>query len=573
MRRVGRVQVMIWSVVAAWGCGSDQGPTPLPSCSAAQTPQVSLAAGGYTSIDATTGSGCATFPANASTVNPAEYLVVAQAATSITDTSAAFVLNSATPTAARVAAQRVTAPSPARATTAAAFDHYMRQLGRRHLGAMAPASGRLPAAPAAAAVGPAATPPAVGSQRTFVVCGSLTSCSPFKSVTATAKAVGLHVAIYVDNAAPQPGLSASDLDTLKQVFDTLLYPLATTTFGAVTDLDNNGVVIALMTPVVNSLVPAPCTLGYLAGFFFPDDLVLSVPTSASNHGEIFYSIVADPLGNLSCPHSAANVKQVTPGVFVHEFQHMINFAQHFVIHPGSSIPGSSEEGWLDEGQSKYAEELTARRYQSAGDTTTYQQYLDGNDLYDASQYLAGTGTASLLIGQDQGTLAEIGASWLFVRYIMDQYGGAVNAYGGAALAGKLDQTVLTGATNVQTQSGQTFTTLLERWALTNWVSDLPNFTAPTELQYTSWHFRATFDTLYMRYHVKNPGRFPPYYPLVPDSAAGSQVSLSGVLHAGSGVYVRALQAPSGAAFTLQLSGPGVLLPTYIGPRYQVIRIR
>src|SRR2546429_9989692 len=32
---------------------------------------------------------------------------------------------------------------------------------------------------------------------------------------------------------------------------------------------------------------------------------------------------------------------------------------------------------------------------------------------------------ALPISQDNGTLAEVGASWLFVRYLMDQYGGAL----------------------------------------------------------------------------------------------------------------------------------------------------
>jgi len=552
MRRRGRVQLIIWSLVAAGGCGSDQGPAPLPNCSAAQASKVPpLLAGGYTSIDATVGAGCATFPANASTTSSAEYLVVAQAATSATDTSASFILSSATLSAAFLAAQRVTPPSPALTTTATAFDHVMRQLGRSGR-ALAPAAAGRP--PAAAAVAPAAAPPVVGSQRPFAVCSNL-SCTTSKTVIATAVAVGLHVAIYVDTMAPKPGLSAADIDTLKQVFDTLLYPLDSTNFGTVSDLDNNGVVISLMTPVVNHLVPAPCTGGYLAGFFFPPDLA-PVAGYPSNHGEIFYSIVADPLGTLSCAHSATNVKQVTPTVFAHEFQHMINFAQHAIFRAGSS-----EQGWLDEGLSKYAEELVARKYLSAGDATRFHQYLDRNNLFDASQYLSGTGSASLLIGQDQGTLAEIGASWLFVRYLIDQYG--------PKLADSLDQTAFTGATNVQIHTGQTFTTLLEQWALTNWVSDLPNFTAPAELKYTSWHFRATFDSLYLRYGSP----FTPSYPLVPDSAAGSQVSHSGVLYAGSGVYVRALQAPGAAAFTLQLSGPGVLLPAYIGPRYQVIRIR
>src|SRR5207245_11583618 len=158
------------------------------------------------------------------------------------------------------------------------------------------------------------------------------NCSQFKTVGARARAVGAHVAIYVDTLAPANGLDSADIDTLKQVFDTRLYPLDSTTFGAVTDLDTNGVVIALMTPVVNALVTkTACTSsGFIAGFFYPGDLDLSAPLSSSNHGEIFYSIVADPTATLSCAHTSGEVDSIAPGTFVHELQHMLNFAEHIL---------------------------------------------------------------------------------------------------------------------------------------------------------------------------------------------------------------------------------------------------
>src|SRR5205085_6267808 len=120
----------------------------------------------------------------------------------------------------------------------------------------------------------AAGPPSVGDVRTFKVCSTATNCTPLVNVGAVAQSVGAHIAIYVDTLAPTPGLPQSDLDSLRDVFDTRLYTLDTLTFGHVSDIDGNSVVIVLMTNQVNKLVStSDCNAtGYVAGFFFPGDL-------------------------------------------------------------------------------------------------------------------------------------------------------------------------------------------------------------------------------------------------------------------------------------------------------------
>jgi hypothetical protein len=300
--------------------------------------------------------------------------------------------------------------------------------------------------------------------------------------------------------------------------------------------------------------------GFVAGFFFPSDLDLSAPTDSSNHGEIFYSIVADPSGTFSCAHTSAEVMSSTPVTFVHEFQHMINLGQHVLIKGGSA----TEEGWLDEGLSKYAEEIAGRKYLALTppDNASFSQYAFG-DVDDAYMYLSATGASALLIEFDQGTLAEVGASWLFTRYLVDQFGDS--------LPRKLVQTTLTGSGNVATQTGRSFTTTVSRWALANWVSDLPGFATPPELSYTSWHFRTkTFASL----NQQDPADFPRPYPLVPPVSAGSAVQLSGTLQSGSGMYWRAMQAAGAPAFTLSFNGSGAgALPAVVVPRLNVIRIR
>jgi hypothetical protein len=191
-----------------------------------------------------------------------------------------------------------------------------------------------------------------------------------------------------------------------------------------------------------------------------------------------------------------------------------------------------------------------------------------NNVYAAYQYLSATGKSPLLIPIDQGTFGEIGASWLFVRYLVDQYGAAVTR--------KLDVSTLAGAANVAAQTGQSFPTTVTRWALANWVSDLPGFATPAELAYTSWRFRTrTFPSA----HAQDSTHFPLPYPLVPPVSAGNAVNLpinsSDSLHSGSGVYERVIQDPSAPAFALLFTRDGTVapFPLRIVARLNVIRIR
>src|SRR5439155_1360766 len=150
---------------------------------------------------------------------------------------------------------------------------------------------------------------------------------------ASAKVVRGHMALYVDNLAPANGLNQADLDTLTDLFNSRIYPLDTAAFGNVSDIDNNTVVIVLMTNVVNQLTPKNvCGGGYIAGFFLGADLdPRFARDNRVNHGEIFYSIVADSAGVLSCIHSRTAAKQDVPITFTHEFQHMISFAEHVLF--------------------------------------------------------------------------------------------------------------------------------------------------------------------------------------------------------------------------------------------------
>jgi len=524
---------------------------------------VSLGIGAYAVIDPTQTAGCAVFAANllGSTI---EYLVVPQSATTIPDDSQAFKLGG----------NPLAAPPAPGAPLAAAFGPNVAQqfdlrlrLSERELAAQVPRPLRAP--PRAPAL---VTPVDSGHVRTFKVCNTL-QCDPRKpttlsTVTATALKVGAHIAIYVDNAAPQPGLSQTDLDNLRSVFDTRLYETDTLAFGGESDIDNNGMVIVLMTGKVNALVSsAKCaTSGYVAGYFFGADLVTTPPFATGNNGEVFYSIVPDPSGTLSCSHSVTGVSQVVPVTFVHEFQHMISFNQHFLIR--GQFP---EDLWLNEGLSHYAEENGGRTF--LPDSGTFCRYVFG-DLYNSAQYFSAPQNYFLVDTAGIGGLANRGAYWLFVRYLVDQVGATLGS--ADSVTRRLDRTALIGAANVSNAAGGiAFPTVLARWALANYVSDLPAFTAPPELQYVTWKFRADYQTM------KNTcaaffstGSLPSQFPLTPAIVDGSAAQLAGMLRAGSGSYYQLQHPPAAPGFTLLFSNSaGGALRTSLVPRLNVIRIQ
>ena len=555
--------VTLAALGAVAGCdgGSGTGPVPVPVCSTSGGQTLNFpVVGAYQALPPLANAGCFIFPGNPSPTNPVEYLLVAQLATDSPGASAAYIFDGDTlhPV---LAAQGMGAIKRGGLGLPERFHDFLRLQERSHWAALPPA----PPAAAPGSARAASPPPVVGDVRSFSVCATAT-CSSFQAVSATAKTVSGHLAIFVDNAAPAGGLTQAGLDSLGVLFDSRLYALDTTAFGRESDIDGNTVVIVLMTNVVNKLVTQQqCTSeGFIAGFFFGADIdPLFGSDPRVNHGEVFYSIVADSNGTLSCAHSASQLRRLIPVTFIHEFQHMISYNQHVLVRGGEP-----QALWLDEGLSHFAEELGGRSF-LPGDQTSFSNYVIGN-LLNAYRYLDSTSTHSLVFASGIGSLAERGAAWLFVRYITDQFRADTSFAATATFTRTIVQSPLLGGAAVANVTGTPFATLAGRWVLANYVSDLPGFNAPSELQYTSWRFRVTYASL----NGQLPAVFPKPFPLTPPAGDGSAVSLSGTLRAGSGAYALAQQGPLQPGFTLLFSGPGgAALPASLVPRLNVLRIR
>jgi hypothetical protein len=314
---------------------------------------------------------------------------------------------------------------------------------------------RVGAEPAPLAGPMAPEPPALGSERTFRVLSRLDG-SAFASATARLRYAGGGVLVYEDRLTPEP-VDETAMRRLGALLDRTLHPLAVTTFGAESDVDGNGRVIVLMTPVVNALTAREqCgSEGFVRGFFFGADL--GTRNQNSNRAEILYAIVPDAGGTRSCPHAAFDVLRQLPATFVHEFQHMISFNQHVLVRRGSE-----ELTWLNEGISHMAEEvagrLYARRYPPPLNRVFAGQLLPDSaipfyrgDVDNALFYLSAPAAHSATAFRDLGSLEERGASWLFLRWLVAQRGEGV--------LGRLVQTPRTGRRNVEEVAGEPFPAL------------------------------------------------------------------------------------------------------------------
>jgi hypothetical protein len=403
-------------------------------------------------------------------------------------------------------------------------------------------------------------PPTVGQVEEFRVCRNNT-CTSTVAVAATARFVGTHGVIYLDNEMPEgaQALTEADITHLGTLFDEYLHPIDTAAFGANSDIDGDQRVAIVITDQVNDLSP-DCSDGRIVGYFFGGDLLLAHP--GSNQREVFFAFAPKPPAG-SCPAvTRLTALRSLPPVLIHELQHMISFNQRVLLRGRAD-----EDTWLNEGLSHYAEELGHRLIPDAmcpASASCFGQFATGN-LQNAYLYLEEPGDEFLVSPGDGPTLAGRGSAWLFVRWLADHF--ATDQPLGRQLTRGLLTGAGNGAANVSSVTGQPFARLAGEWLLANHLEGLPGFAPRGRLHYSSWDLRAT-------YAANHPATFARPYPLIPDSTSGHSVR-TGTLRGGSGHYLR-VKVPGGedgvtvriadASGSLRVSG-------VVDPRIAVVRIR
>jgi hypothetical protein len=199
---------------------------------------------------------------------------------------------------------------------------------------------------------------------------------------------GAHSLFYVDNAVSQDVLSTEDVRALGERFESEVYNQIRSVYGTESDIDGNGKVIVLLTPIVNL---DATTGGRTFGFFFQGDLA-SGPFS--NRGEIFYMIVPDPSGLFGLPTGSKDAMiETIAGVTAHEFVHMIDANERIILRGlGPQVP------WLEEGLAHHGEFVVGLPLLALGNILAYLEATSSEvSLFGSASSLSTRGYSTLLV--------------------------------------------------------------------------------------------------------------------------------------------------------------------------------
>jgi hypothetical protein len=308
-----------------------------------------------------------------------------------------------------------------------------------------PAPARVPARVTPARVGAAsgtrparATPPPpppledadVGSARDeFLVRDDLYDTESFSVVNARLWALGENVAIWVDEDLPIDwdvdcdgtvdvpdrfeayGFDNCDLSTVADIIDGNIVPNVRALYGDESDIDSDGRVSVVITPVLNAITLTSSDesdfTSVLPGYAEPS-VDLQTYSSRTNPGsdeaEVVYVFAPDPYGFFN-PNTAPTVEDYTSFQLAAEvarsFTTLVTYNQKVLV--GES---SSEEDWLNDALGSFAADYCG---------------FGANFYEDAWDYLDAPHLAPLVRESDPGNLGTLarGAQFLYARWLYD----------------------------------------------------------------------------------------------------------------------------------------------------------
>jgi len=424
-----------------------------------------------------------------------------------------------------------------------------------------------------------------------VTPGGGTSCVAETPIDGVVKTVGQNFVIIEDPAAAGQFTNA-DYQELDAELDDFVAPVTHAYFGTPADLDGNGRTIAFFTRQVNRLTP-PGSSGIVIGFFSGIDISDPVACPSSNEAEIIWLIAPDPDGEDGPPVSISFVKAIARGLVAHEFQHLLNAQQRVTL--GTGTFADTEDGWMNEGMSHIAEEISGfhrigvgpRANRGYAELSTNQFAADvfsdfhlGN-FVNMDTYLSSPTTVAALTvsGPD---FATRGYGYTFLRWLGDRYGpsgsgGILPGSNEDALFRELSTggpshlfgipNVLRAINAVSGESPSWGDVLSEYFAAP--VADDAAAGPPSEVQFSTWDMPRLFEEL------ASAGVLGGGYPLNPSGVSmgpGTSASRSFELLSSTAQYFRFVSTGAHPNMTVELTASsGANVPN--GARARVIVVR
>lgn len=337
-------------------------------------------------------------------------------------------------------------------------------------------------------------------------------CNSYYSVNATRVYYSGKLAIYEDDATPAElrasgnAAMAAYYQKIGDEYNADMEPVIRTHFGdplardAATD--NNGVLVALFTPVVNN------NFAGVAGFVVSCDQYPADPSNASsNFGEVFYAYQPTVDGTGYAEFTPDSWYRTIRATFIHETKHVASYVARVV-----NGTGNWEVSWLEEGTARHAEELWARNsvynvawkgntgYGSAASpgsvycdvrvteacsaTNPRRPSLNMQRHFSALYTFMGAPHQYSPFGRTPFDASTFYAtSWSLNRYAIDRY-----AASDAAFLTALTQSSLTGTANFTARAGVPLAEVMGGWALSLYADDYPGITANAAMQMPTWDF-------------------------------------------------------------------------------------
>ena len=237
----------------------------------------------------------------------------------------------------------------------------------------------------------------------------------FEDIEVEAIAIGKHAVVWADVTTAHPAnLDPAFVSQFLAYFDDTIMPRERSVFGIESDLDSDGRIALIFTPLTNQTAVA---------FFSGCDLVSSPGCATSNNGEYLYLTPPDAIAP---PY---NTPAAIREILSHELSHLIHFNRKVVRNKLSSW---AESGYMIEGVGGFGQDVIGPQ---AGNLYVTQAGLDGINQFSLAD--------TLVDGREydiprDGVLR--GGSYLFVRWFYDRAGsdnakadGTIESRGGPAL--------------------------------------------------------------------------------------------------------------------------------------------